>query len=281
MASSCSTVEHMHRVAFYRVGTKIIESIWSTPLQPQLLITFLAHPIVIFPASNVRTTTGRVLTHELHQIRRTVLLVIRRRWPFRFKIRSIIFFCFSFLLLFFHLLVSTSIVFCLFSFFVPWVDWVEWRSWHRDLSSAMANRGTLWSRENRGRRQHVRDIRSSSCVHDSSFIFATCRQRSFFLPAAVLGIRSLSRLRAYACPPYALTRVPFTSPVSPFQELRKREGAERQCCAPYYIGDVKSYYVEQADVTTFCDAFKKRRIDHLMDTFSFRLPCQWTRSCPR
>lgn len=101
MASSCSTVEHMHRVAFYRVGTKIIESIWSTPLQPQLLITFLAHPTVIFPASNVRTTTGRVLTHELHQIRRTVLLVIRRRWPFRFKIRSIIFFCFSFLLLFF------------------------------------------------------------------------------------------------------------------------------------------------------------------------------------
>lgn len=187
MASSCSTVEHMHRVAFYRVGTKIIESIWSTPLQPQLLITFLAHPTVIFPASNVRTTTGRVLTHELRQIRRTVLLEIRRRWPFRLKIRSIIFFCFSFFLLLFFSLIRFNqyrILFVFF-FFVPWVDWVESRSWHSDLSSAMANRGTLWSRENRGRRQHVRDIRSSSCVHDSSFIFATCRQRSFFLPAAV------------------------------------------------------------------------------------------------
>lgn len=200
MASSCSTVEHMHRVAFYRVGTKIIESIWSTPLEPPLLITFLAHPTVIFPASNVRTTTGRVLSHELHQIRRTVFLEIRRRWPFRFKIRFITFFCFSFLLLFCSPIrfnqyrIPFVFVFCTVGR-LSRVAIVTSRSFKCNGES----RHAVVTRESRKTAARERHQAEFVCAR---FLVYICYVSSvlFLLACCGLGIRSLSRLRAYACP---------------------------------------------------------------------------------
>lgn len=179
-----------------------------------LLITFLAHPTVIFPASNVRTTTGRVPTRELRQIRRTVLLENRR--PFRFKIRSITFLCFSFFLLFFSLIRIDQYRIPFVFFFCTVgrpsrVAIVTWRSFKCNGESRHAV-VTRESRKTAARERHrVEFVWARFLVYICYVLSAL-----FLLVCCGLGIRSLSRLRAYACPPYALTRVPFTSPVSPF-----------------------------------------------------------------